>query len=138
VRDLVECLQVVCATLVFLLVPDQLDGTEFDSPRDAIDQAPQLFVAAEPAVWRVKLIGTLAETFKLLEFSAEDDRALMLHRRETQQQVCFAAAGCPTIEKLIGGAVVRFSLWSRQRGPECLRLPLNPLLQLRRFRLLEH
>ena len=137
-RDLVECLQVVCATLVLLLVPDQLDGTELNSARDAIDQAPQLFVAAEPAVWRVKLIGTLAQTFKLLEFSTEDDRALMLHCREAQQQVCFAAAGCAAIEKLVGGAVVRLSLRARQRGPECLRLPLDLLLQFRCFRLLEH
>ena len=86
----------------------------------------------------VQFLGAFTEPFKLLELTAEYDRPLMLRQGRSEQTIAFAAAGTAAEKEMIGRAIDRLSLWSRQRCPEFCRLPLDLLLQLRRFRLLEH
>jgi len=86
----------------------------------------------------VQFLGAFAQPLKLFEFAAEYDRPLMLCQGCPEQTIAFAAAGTAAEKEMISLAIDRLSLRATQRGPECLRLPLDLLLQFRCFRLLEH
>lgn len=70
-------------------------------------------VVVEFAEVAVNVATALSDLSELRQFATKDQTLAMPRGCQAEQQISLAATSSPTIVEMVGGAVIRLSLWTR-------------------------